>query len=350
MTDRDAIKTVAEFGDFWYEFIVSLGFAATLEASLQDVFTTQFPDHVSIFDLEALFSRVDDAVSEQLQARPDGDHRSLSLDEDVFDDCGRDVFGDAWSEVKSCVLVTEDNTDAHPLFFKVSGTEAFKLPNWRQAKQRPFTIILYPDYFSLLLKFQIYPLLQNGDAPSSAEALADLTAKRGHVFERTIHDYLRDKEIQSYHSCKTAKQNGNEIDVIFVYDETVYFTEIKFVLPTLNMQSQRGIRDVNDTFNAKIFKEDGSSGKPFHEKVEVWTTLEPGSTISHQPGPTREDRVHEAIQLPLSQVDYVPLVVSNFVPSYLEKYGVRFLTDLEFYQWINYDEDVFYDVRPQSTD
>ncbi|MFL9708906.1 hypothetical protein, partial [Aeromonas veronii] len=82
----------------------------------------------------------------------------------------------------------------------------------------------------------------------------------------------------------------------------VYFTEIKFVLPTLNMQSQRGIRDVNDTFDAKIFKEDGSSGKPFPEKVEAWTALDHGTTITHQSGPTRKDRMHEAIRLPLSQV------------------------------------------------
>jgi len=30
------------------------------------------------------------------------------------------------------------------------------------------------------------------------------------------------------------------------------------------------------------------------------------------------------------------------VPSYVEKDGVQFITDLELYQWISKNEDVFY--------
>lgn len=36
------------------------------------------------------------------------------------------------------------------------------------------------------------------------------------------------------------------------------------------------------------------------------------------------------------------LVVSNFVPSYLKKQEVRFITDLELYRWIENGDAVFY--------
>ena len=39
-------------------------------------------------------------------------------------------------------------------------------------------------------------------------------------------------------------------------------------------------------------------------------------------------------------------VVSNVVPSYIEKQGVRFMTDLEFYQWIEHgDDSVLYSAQ-----
>ena len=38
-------------------------------------------------------------------------------------------------------------------------------------------------------------------------------------------------------------------------------------------------------------------------------------------------------------LDVEMYVVSNVVPSYIEKQNVRFLTDLEFYKWINNGDD-----------
>ncbi|RLM62394.1 hypothetical protein DVK07_19235, partial [Halorubrum sp. Atlit-26R] len=67
-------------------------------------------------------------------------------------------------------------------------------------------------------------------------------------FERNVYEYLRDTPAASdvYHSCKTSKQNGNEMDVVFRRNGTTYFVEVKFLLPTLNMQSQDGIEEVNE--------------------------------------------------------------------------------------------------------
>lgn len=339
--DREDIETVREFADFWYGFIVSLGFVATLDDTTQDLFTTEFPEYVTIFDIEDLFSEVENAVAEQLQARGENDTRSLSLEEEAFDECGERVFGDNWDQVKDLILVSESNLDAHPLFFKVTGTKEMRMPNWRQSREVPLTRILYPDYFSLLLKFQIFPLLENGDADSSPVVLAQLTGERGLEFERNVYEYLKSKEIESYHSCKTSKQNGNEVDIIFAYEGTIYFVEVKFVLPTLNMQSQTGIRDVDRTFDEKIFRED-KEGKSFPEKVDAWLSLDPDADITHQQGQDRTERVEESLQQDWDMFETEMLVISNFVPSYLTKDGVRFLTDLEFYRWLENGDDVFY--------
>lgn len=342
--DRGDVETIRDFGSFWYGLIVSLGFAATLDTTIKDVYTTDFPEYVTIFDIEDLLDEVDSVVADQLQARGNGDLRPGSLDENDFDACGKSVFGDRWGGVKEHILVSEANLDAHPLFFKISGTQEVKLPKWRESRRMPFTRIVYPDQFSFLLKFQLFPLLKNGDADHSRDILADLTGERGLEFERNVYEYLDRKTSNSYHSCKTSKQNGNEIDVIFTHDGTVYFVEVKFVLPTLNMMSQRGIQSVNSTFDEKIFNQGAESGKPFPEKVSAWLNLDAGTEITYQNSPDRTDRVREKLNHAFSNLDTEMLVVSNFVPSYLEKRGVRFITDLELYQWIENGDDVFYDV------
>lgn len=338
--EKEDIDTVREFGDYWHGFIASLGFSATLDESLQDAFTTYFPDYVTIFDIEELLSCVDKAVEDQLKGRSENDARSGSMDESKLDTCGKHVFGSDWDEVKEYLLVSPSNPDAHPMFFKVSGTQETKLPNWRRSRPVPFDKILYPDFFAFILKFQIFPLLENDGLETSTDVLNDLTAKRGLEFERNISEYLQDQGIEAYHSCKTSKKNENEVDVIFVREGTLYFVETKFVLPTLNMQTQRGIRDVNETFDEKVFQD----GPAFDEKVAAWLALDSGFKFTHQERPGENDRVSEEIPSKWGDLDVEMLVVSNFVPSYLEKRGVRFLTDLEFHQWIGYGKDVFIDV------
>jgi len=338
--EREDIETVKEFGEFWHGFIASMGFSATLEKSLQDAFTTDFPDSVTIFEIEDFLSCIDHAVEDQLRARGENDYQSLSLDESKFDKCGEHVFEADWDRVKDSILVSPSSPDAHPMFFKVSGTEEAKLPNWRRSRPVPFNKILYPDYFALILKLQIYPLLENNGLQTSADALDEIQPDRGDEFERNVFEYLRDQGLEAYHSSKTAKQNGNEIDVIFVKDGTLYFVETKFVLPTLNMQTQRGISDVDETIKEKVFQD----GPPFDEKVDAWLDLNPGFEYTHQEGSGEKDRVSEETPAKWSELDVEMLVVSNFVPSFLEKRGVRFLTDLELHRWIGYGEDVTIDV------
>lgn len=69
-----------------------------------------------------------------------------------------------------------------------------------------------------------------------------------------------------------------------------------------------------------------------------------GADVLHQPLSDVAER--EWMSVPKDWVcgEYEMLTVSNFVPSYLEKREVRFLTDLELYRWIGNSEDVFYDT------
>lgn len=344
-SSRDEIDSVRDYGDFWYGFIANIGFAVTLQKQVQEAYTTDFPDSVTIFDFEEFRDCIDKQVEAQLTARTEEDYRPASLRESDFNQCGEDVFGDNWDAVKESILVTESNVDAHPLYFRIQGKQETKLPQWRSSRAIPVTLILYPDYYTMLLERQIYPLLKNGDGKHSRQILAELTGERGNEFEQYIYEFLSDAGVDAWFSCKTSKHNGNEVDVIFVRDEVVYFVEVKFVLPTLNILTQAGIQNVNETFDEKIFNRGiNDSSKSFPEKIDSWRSLDVDSEILHQP--INSDQ-REWIDLPEKWLDYDHrrLVVSNFVPSYIEKQEVHFITDLELYLWIKKDKDVFYSTH-----
>jgi Holliday junction resolvase-like predicted endonuclease len=347
-TKTDDIETVRDFGDAWYSLIVGLGFAASLDDDVKTAFTTYFPDHVTIFDIQDLLYKVGDHVTESGVVLDREDYRSIPVLERDFDECGEEVFGEEyWEDVKGRVLVSKETPDAHPLFFKISGTREEKRPGWRTSRPVPYNRVLFGDYLAKLTKFQVYPFLKNGDAAKSTEILDDLTAKRGRQFERFVFKYLIETEATNdvYFSCKTSKQEGNEVDVVFTHDETVYFVECKFMLPTLNMRSQKGIQKVNKKFEEKVFKEGADvSGKSFEEKVAAWRALDTDAEILHQPSGDASEREWTSVPENWIRGDYEMLTVSNFVPSYLKKRGVRFLTDLELYRWIENGEDVFYDA------
>ncbi|WP_254809749.1 hypothetical protein [Natronosalvus amylolyticus] len=95
------------------------------------------------------------------------------------------------------------------------------------------------------------------------------------------------------------------------------------------MQSQQGIQSVDSTFAEKILKHRSESGKPFPEKVCAWLNLDAGSEITYQNGTDQADTVREELNHDFKELDTEMFVGSNFVLSYLEKQGVRFLTDLE---------------------
>jgi len=160
--ENQSFDAVREWADHWYGFIVSIGFASALDTTVDEAFTTQFPDSVSIFDLEALLNDVNDAVEDIVTSRGRGDFRATGIPTHESDEVGKGVFGDDWPAVRSSVLVSESNPDAHPLFFELSGTKPIQFSGGRPAREVPVDRVVYPDQFSQLVKFQLFPFLENG--------------------------------------------------------------------------------------------------------------------------------------------------------------------------------------------
>lgn len=339
-TDADDIGTPYEYGDAWFGLITSLGFATSLSSTSQDLFSTDFPDSITIFQLRELFDRIEQEseIQKQLKAGGKTNLHPAEMREDTFDTCGEDVFGSNWPVVKDSILMSPDTPEAHPLFFKLTGARETRLQPGRPPRTVPDTRVLYPDQSAFILQFQIFPLLHNRRSESGERLLDQINGnERAPAFEQKIHDYLNRTGIQSYHSCTLPGSNDREIDVIFVRDGVVYFTEVKFILPELELQTQNGMQNINDEYDEKIFNYGSDNGLSYPEKVSDWQSLEPG------------DRFHHSGQEPYTEIpdewgeyDIELLVVSNFTPSYIKKNGVRFITDLELRQWIENDRGVFY--------
>ena len=136
-----------------------------------------------------------------------------------------------------------------------------------------------------------------------------------------------------------------------VDDGKIWFVEIKFFMPTTAILTSGGVEVINEKFDYKIFKEDterrhsSPSGKPFPEKVEAWTELDPEATFTSLVYSEEKGRREKKVKKGWRDLETEMLVVSNLVPSYIEKEGVRFLTDIEFYRWIERDEKVFSEIR-----
>ncbi|PHQ37659.1 hypothetical protein DJ69_15660 [Halorubrum persicum] len=346
--DRDDIETPYDFGNVWFDLITSLGFATSLDPDAQSIFSTNFPGTVTIFDMRALFDRIEEEPRVQRQLRAGGQHdlRPAAIREHTFDECGEDVFGDEWAIVKDKILMSSENTDAHPLFFKITGTQEMQFQPGRPKREQTVTRILYPDQLVFILQFQLFPLLHN-QSPDRGKRLIDRIngEERAPEFERQVHEYLDDNDIESYHSCTLPGPNDREIDVLFVRDEIVYYGEVKFLLPELELRSQDGIQNVDEEYDEKIFNVGSDDGIPYPEKVSDWRSLEPGDRFYH----TGQEPYTE-IPSEWSEYETQMLVISNFTPSYIEKRDVRFITDLELRQWIDNDRDVFYPVHCFESD
>lgn len=341
VSESEEIDSVYEFADFWMGFIASMGFTATLDDTLADSFTPDVPADLTIFEIQELLGTVNYALQDQIQERDDTDHRSLHLHEDDFDQCGRLVFEDRWEKIRRFVLVSEDHPDAHPFFFHAEFEKLTNLPNWRQPREQTRNLVLYPDKFAKLLKFQVFPLLENGENnPASRDVFDDVNGKRGPIFEQNIVRFLRNLGLEVFHSCKTTKRNGNELDAIFPKNETLYYVELKHLLPELNMQTREGVENVDRKFDELIFNSNNGQGKSFPEKVDTWQDLAPGDKFTHKPEDA-DSRESHGIPPDWGELNSENLVVSNLVPSFIEKQDVRFITDLELYQWIYQGKDVF---------
>lgn len=342
-------ETPTEFGDALFQIIESLRFLAASDDMIGPTYYTKFPKEVSFLDFREFLNMMDGIFGEKMREKIDEEAWIPPVKKHLVERCGREAFGNNWKEVREQIVLSEDNLDAHPLLFELDFRVKRQLPGFRLPTAVPEKQIYYPRYFAQLLKFQIFPLLQNGEKGDSGhQILSNLTAERGKKRERNLYNFLTDHSIECYHGAETQK-NKNEVDLLCIREDRIQIIEVKYLMPPIRINGPEGIRVLNEKFNLLIFNEESENtarkpeGKPFPEKVEAWKGLEPDDKFRSQ---VNDDGKYQQQSVPenWNELNIEMLVVSNVVPSYIEKEEVRFITDLELYQMVEKGEDVFYEL------
>ncbi|RJT03859.1 hypothetical protein D3261_10465 [Halococcus sp. IIIV-5B] len=353
--DGDNADTLTGYAKKYYKIMIPLSFVASLDRKIGDPYTTHLPKNISVFQLQEFIDTLHLLVKEIANDGAEIDPYLFAIEEEIVDECGKEIFKEQWGEIKRNIVVSEDSVDAHPFLFQTEVTEERMMRGGRTPRKLSRSVILFPKQYDRLLLFQIFPLLQNGDEPAGGRILESINSDIGPMFERGIYEYLDEKGIEAYHSATLTKNEPTEIDVIYVHNNTLWFVEIKWTLPPLRMNSVEGIEKLDDKFDNKIFKTHSGelqdeSGKPFPEKVDKWLSLPTGSSFSSQEGTDSSEQSENTVKDEWDDMDVQKLVVSNLAPSYVEKESVRFLTDLEFYQMIEHGEDPFYRIDSEPSD
>jgi Holliday junction resolvase-like predicted endonuclease len=331
----DEIDSLRDFADCFYEIIASLKFVAAANETVGDIYTT-FPTGATVFDLKDFLDCLDTQFGDREHAAMRRKGITAAPSEALVDTCGERTFGDNWGILKDQLIIGENNLGAHPFLFRIEHEEVLKKVPGRDPITTMREKIIYPKFYDLIVRLQLFPLLRNGsDQSTGHELLSEITAKRGKQFERNIHEYLLARGYESYHSAELSKNNPTEIDVIAVSDNEIWFIECKYLMPEINMNSAKGIKRVNETFDHKVFKLEGGyehapTGDPFDEKIERWLNVEGGVEFRTQVGPDEDDIEMRDFKPEWLDLEPQMMVVSNIVPSYATKRNVKFLTDVEF--------------------
>lgn len=343
----EEIDTLENFGDTFYGFILSMLFIASSDSTVGDIYGTLMPDHVSVFDLKEFLDRIDSQFADEEGELILQDSTLAMTEEDGLNRAGENTFDDDWQEVWEYVVVSEDNLDAHPFLFEIEITDVYYQQQGRPPKTRELTRFIYPRWYAQLLRYQIFPLLQNGDEDSGHEILSTVATRRGKQFEENLYEYLTGCSFECYHSAEIPGEDSSEIDLLIVneQEEEFWFVECKYLMPELLMNTAEGVEALNGKFDHKVFniEADGyqgtPTGLPFPEKVETWLGLDPGDrfTAQDENGEEKEHEMKESWQ----ELKVRKMVVSNLVPSYIIKETVEFRTDMELLEMIEDKDDVY---------
>lgn len=329
-------QSLRDFAETSFEFIIALMFTASADEMVGDVYTTFPPDNISVFDLSELFDRLDNRFASNGE-NPVLQSPNLAMTGvEELDEIGQQVFPDNWIDVRETIVFSKENMDAHPFLFELEVEEKIKEVPGRPPLTRQVTRIIYPRWYDQILRFQIFPMLQNGDDPSGHEILNEVVTDRGLAFEENVYGYMQSQGLESFYSAEIPGVDSSEIDVLSVdHDsEQIWFVECKYLLPALKMNAREGILELNGKFDHKVFNveaagyEGSPTGQPFPKKVDEWLDLEPGHEFRWN-RPSEEGTMEERIQSKWFEYQPRMMVVSNLCPSYPEKWGVEFLTDME---------------------
>lgn len=336
-TDIKEAETPWEFADAVYELLNQFRVVASSDEMIGEIYKTHLPEEVTVFDIREFLELLDNVYRGEMFQKISNSAYVPPMEPEWVDKCGKKAFSSDWEQVRSQVIVSEDNLEAHPFLFALEVYDE-SISSWK-------TQIYYPRWYSQLLKFQIFPLLKNGeDDRTGHELLTDIAGERGTKRERNLYDLLVDNGLECYHSAEITRNDQNEIDLLYIQDQQLTFVEVKYLLPPKRLNDREGIRINNEKMDFYIFKEGSENmnrkpeGKPFPEKVDNWLNLDPGDKFTSQVN-RDDEREDQVIPEGWNDFDVERYVVSNVVPSYILKQNIRFLTDLEFYRLIEYGDD-----------
>lgn len=350
-TGGDKIGDLQEFADTFFEFIIALLFIASADDIVGDIYTTSLPSSVDVFDIKELLDRIDERFIDENDNFLLQDETLASTTPEELNEVGEAVFGDLWTDVANSIIIGEDNLDAHPFLFRVEVEEVIKRPSGRPPLTRDRAQIVYPRHYAQILRYQIFPLLSNGEDPSGHEILSEVSKDRGLDFEENIHEYLDSQGFDSYYSAEIPGVDSSEIDALAVNKSTkeLWFVECKYLLPALRMETAEGMEELNGKFCHKVFNENvdewgDPTGRPFPEKVESWLSMESGANFKWKDTTVGNEEVMTEFRNEWLDFDCRMLVVSNLTPTFVERDGVEFRTDVELVEMVE-DEDPVFEVR-----
>jgi hypothetical protein len=349
--DGSMFDSLDHFVKISFEFIVELLFIASADDIVGNIYYTELPDEISVLDLYEFLERVNKQFEDPRGILILQDHKLGMASEEEVEAIGEHTFDDLWPEVKEKIIISEDNLYAHPLLFKMDVERVIKQVSGRDPLTREVPRIIYPRFYDFLLLFQLFPLLENGDQPNGHALLSEENRRRSELFERNLYEYLDSQGFECYHSTKIRGSDREEIDVLLVNEAEgeLWFIEVKFILPETDMSTSDGIENLNGKFDFKVFNDEAGyigepTGDPFPEKVEEWLNMKDGDEFTSQAGLEEGDRKEHLFSGDWLNLTPRKLVVSNLTPSYVEKQGVRFLTDMEFLEFLE-DDRTLYQVR-----
>lgn len=341
----EEVESVEDFANTFFEIIVILAFVMSQHQIVNQIYKTDFPPETHALDLQKLLNCLDSSYGPEALGFVDERATLTVTDPKVAHQCGKQTFGEDWEMLAPKLIQSKENPKAHPFLFKIRAESKDN----ELGESIEGTKIIYPRYYNRLIQFQIFPLLENGPDPSGVELLKGVNQQRADRYEINVyHDLEENSDYECFFSAWFTKSDQREIDLLVINDSKneLWFVEVKFILPVTGMRTRDGIERLNDKVHAKIFKEDtdtwpGEDGEAFDEKVQKWIDEKPGDTFISHEGPDGETRTRNEFREEWTELQLRKIVVSNVVPSYIEKRGVEFYTDVEFLQHIEGESVVF---------
>lgn len=328
----DELETVREFGETFYEFIVSMSFLLSYDELMGDTYHHEFDEKITIFDIRQLIDRLNLQFYGEALDRIEEEGELATTSWNELQVTGKNVFGEDWPSVRNEIVMTPGNPEAHPFLFAMPVEEEARGSRPGSQVMMDVPRVFYGRDYAQFIRFQMYPMLHDENGTIGGDVLKDITEERGKPYERNIYEYLCDEGFEVYHSLEHYDDNAHELDLLVVATDRdeVWFIECKYKLPYMRMNTAAGIEDFNEKMYDAVFVD----GEAFDEKVDWWLTNKPGDNFTWQVGDDENDREVARFSEEWGDMTVRRLVVSNLAPSFVISRGVRFITDMEFAQFL----------------